>query len=69
MIRRVERLERAISRPTEEVPPMEIENVFIAPDGEVVGSLIFTIPPPDYIPWRQRNAKLPAWKREGAVGR
>jgi hypothetical protein len=45
MIRRVERLERAISRPTEEVPPMEITNVFIAPDGEVVSSFVITIPP------------------------
>jgi len=32
-------------RPGEEVPPMEITNVFIAPDGEVTDSFVITIPP------------------------
>jgi len=45
MIRRVERLEHAIGRVGEEVLPMEITNVFIAPDGEVTDSFVITIPP------------------------
>jgi len=51
MIRRVERLEHAIGRPGEEVPPMEITNVFIAPDGEVTDSFVITIPPNRLQPW------------------
>lgn len=69
MIRRVERLEQAIGLPAEQGPPMEIENVFVNADGEVVDSFVITIPPPDYSPWRQRNAKLPGWKRDGAARR
>jgi len=67
LTRRVERLEHAIGRPAEEVPPMEITN-FIAPDGEVTDSFVITIPQPAYRLWRG-NAKWPGWKRDGAAGR
>ncbi len=61
-IRRIERLEQAYYLGAAEVPPMEITNVFIAPDGEVVDSFVITIPPPGYTPW-PRNAKLPGSNR------